>query len=159
MRDGDIKTDAISLLTADHREAKQLFEQYEKIKDNSSPEEKLTIAKEVCGALLIHMAIEESIFYPKVKAGIDDDDLMNEAEVEHNGAKDLIIQLGELKPDDPMFDAKIKVLSEQIDHHVKEEETEMFPEVRQSKLDLDALGEELFAAKNKLRVEHGLPPQ
>jgi hypothetical protein len=82
---------------------------------------------------------------------------MNEAEVEHEGAKDLIRQLGELKPSDPMFDAKIKVLGEQIEHHVEEEESDMFPKARKSGIDLDALGAELLAAKNQMRVQHGLP--
>ena len=149
--------DAIALLKSDHKEAKELFDEYEKKKDHASDEQKMDIAREVCGALLIHMEIEEKIFYPRVRPKIDDNDLMNEAEVEHEGAKDLIRQIGELKPSDPMFDAKIKVLGEQIEHHVEEEETDMFPKVRRSGIDLDALGAELLAAKNQMRVEHGLP--
>lgn len=151
--------DAISLLKADHREAQALFDRYEEVKDSASPEEKLEIAKEVCGALLIHMAIEEAIFYPTARERIDDDELLNEAEVEHDGAKDLIQQLGELKSDDPMFDAKIKVLGEQIKHHIEEEESELFPEVAEADIDLNTLGEQLLTAKNKMREEHGLPPQ
>jgi hemerythrin superfamily protein len=150
-------TDAIALLKSDHREAEDLFEQYEKLKDADKTEEKFAIAKKVCGALLIHMEIEEKIFYPKVRGPVHDDDLMNEAVVEHSGAKDLIEQLGLLKPDDPMFDAKIKVLSEQIEHHVEEEEKEMFPKAEKSGADLEQLGEELFAAKNQLLAQHGLP--
>lgn len=150
--------DAIALLKADHREAEDLFEQYDKLKEAGKTQEKLAVAKKVCGALLIHMEIEEKIFYPKVRGQAHEDDLVNEAVVEHSGAKDLIKQLGLLKPDDPMFDAKIKVLSEQIEHHVGEEEKEMFPKAEKSGLDLDKLGEELATAKNKLRAEHGLPP-
>jgi hypothetical protein len=149
--------DAFELLKADHREAEALFKKYEKAKDADNAELKMKIAKEVCSALLIHMEIEEKIFYPRVRGEVDDDDLMNEAVVEHSGAKDLIMQLGSLKADDPMFDAKIKVLSEQIEHHVEEEEEEMFAEARKTDIDFDALGEELFTAKNKLRVQHGLP--
>jgi hemerythrin superfamily protein len=148
--------DAIVLLKSDHKEVKELFEKYEKTKDHSSDEQKMEIAKKVCGALLIHMEIEEKFFYPRVRQQIDDNDLMNEALVEHNGAKDLIKQLGEMKASDPMFDAKIKVLSEQIDHHVEEEETDMFPKARKSGIDLIELGRELFEAKNKMRVGRGL---
>lgn len=150
--------DALKLLEADHREAEALFERFEKIKDKASADEKLDIAKKVCSALLIHMEIEEKIFYPQVRQKIDDDDLMNESVVEHAGAKDLIKQIGALKPDDPMFDAKIKVLGEQIKHHVEEEESEMFPKVRQAKLDLAVLGAELLKGKNQMREEHGLNP-
>jgi hemerythrin superfamily protein len=153
-----VTQDAIALLKADHREAEDLFEQYDKLKEAGKTQEKLAIAKKVCGALLIHMEIEEKIFYPRVRGPVHDDDLMNEAVVEHSGAKDLITQLGALKPDDPMFDAKIKVLSEQIEHHVGEEEKEMFPKAEKSGVDLEKLGEDLFAAKNKLRVSHGMPP-
>lgn len=151
-----VSQDAIQLLKADHEEAKKLFDHYENVKDRASPAEKMDIAKQVCGALLIHMEIEEKIFYPRVRAKISDDDLMNEAEVEHNGAKDLIQQLGDMDASDPMFDAKIKVLGEQIEHHVEEEEDEMFPKARKSGVDLVALGQELLAAKNQMRVSHGL---
>ena len=150
--------DAIALLKADHREAEDLFEQYDKLKEAGKTQEKLAVAKQVCGALLIHMEIEEKIFYPKVRGQAHEDDLVNEAVVEHAGAKDLIKQLGLLKPDDPMFDAKIKVLSEQIEHHVGEEEKDMFPKAEKSGLDMEKLGEELFTAKNRLRTQHGLPP-
>jgi len=149
--------DAIVLLKSDHQEAKDLFKKYEKIKEGGSDEQKMDIAKKVCGALLIHMEIEEKIFYPRIRQKIDDNDLMNEALVEHNGAKDLIKQIGQLKPSDPMFDAKIKVLSEQIDHHVEEEETDMFPKARSAGIDLIELGLQLLEAKNRMRQEHGLP--
>jgi hemerythrin superfamily protein len=153
-----ITHDAIDLLKADHREAEDLFEQYEKLKDAGKTQEKMAVARKVCGALLIHMEIEEKIFYPRVRGATEDDDMVNEAVVEHAGAKDLIRQLGTMKPEDPMFDAKIKVLSEEIEHHVGEEETEMFPKTRKTDIDLEALGNDLFEAKNKLRAEHGLPP-
>ncbi len=149
--------DAIVLLKADHQEAKELFEKYENVKEDASDDLKMEIAKKVCGALLIHMEIEEKIFYPRVRQKIDDSDLMNEALVEHDGAKSLIKQIGELKPGDPMFDAKMKVLSEQIEHHVEEEEKEMFPKARQSGVDLLELGVQLLEAKNRMRIENGLP--
>jgi hemerythrin-like domain-containing protein len=151
--------DAIELLIEDHRKAKEIFKKFDKIKDSATPEEKLDLVKEVCGDLLIHMAIEEAIFYPAVRPRIHDDDLMNEAKVEHDGAKELIHQLGELKPSDPMFDAKVTVLGEQIEHHVKEEESEMFPKTRKSKVDLDDLGRQLYEAKMQMRTEYGLPAE
>ncbi|HEY4074980.1 MAG TPA: hemerythrin domain-containing protein [Herbaspirillum sp.] len=153
-----ITHDAIELLKSDHREAEDFFKQYEELKDAGKMQEKLAVAKQVCGALLIHMEIEEKMFYPRVREATGEEDLVNEAVVEHAGAKDLIKQLATIKPEDPMFDAKIKVLSEEIEHHVKEEEKEMFPKTRKTDIDLDALGNDLFEAKNKLRAEHGLPP-
>lgn len=151
--------DAIALLTAEHRKVKALFEQYEHQKDSATPEQKYEIARKVCGDLLIHMAIEEGVFYPAVRKGIDDEEIINEAQVEHDGAKKLIVELGELKPDDPMFDAKLTVLSEQIDHHVEEEEKDMFPKVLASKMDIDALGRELFEAEQDMRRRLGVPEQ
>lgn len=118
----------------------------------------MEIAKKVCGALLIHMEIEEKIFYPQVRQKIDNDDMMNESVVEHAGAKDLIKKIGALKPDDPMFDAKMKVLGEQIKHHVEEEESDMFPKIKKVQLDLAVLGAELLKGKNQMREEHGLSP-
>lgn len=152
-----ISQDAIVLLKSDHQEAKELFDQYEKIKDQGTSDQKMEIATKVCAALLIHMEIEEKIFYPRVRPKIDASDLINEALVEHSGAKDLIQQIGETKPSDPMFDAKIQVLGEQIDHHVKEEERDLFPKVRKSGIDLLALGAQLLEEKNRIRLEHGLP--
>ncbi|MDB5763195.1 MAG: hemerythrin [Herminiimonas sp.] len=151
--------DAIGLLTADHRKAKSLFDEYEGLKSSGSPEEKFEIARQVCGELLIHMAVEEAIFYPAVRQHIRDDDLVNEAEAEHEGAKELIRQLGDIKPDDPIFDAKITVLTEQIDHHVQEEELTMFPKILLSGIDISALGKELRTAKNDMRTRLGLPPE
>jgi iron-sulfur cluster repair protein YtfE (RIC family) len=153
-----VTRNAIDLLTADHRKVEMLFNEYDGLKDGN-PEEKYEVAKKVCGDLLIHMAIEEAIFYPAVREKVSDEEMVNEAEVEHDGAKDLIRQLGEIKPDDPMFDAKMKVLSEQIDHHVQEEESGMFPKARLSKLDINALGARLLEAKNEMRTRLGLEPE
>jgi hemerythrin superfamily protein len=151
--------DAILLLTRDHKKAQALFKKIEDLKESASSAEKFELAKQVCGDLLIHMMIEESVFYPALREAIDEEDLLNEAQVEHDGAKDLIEQIGRLEPSDPMFDAKLKVLGEQIEHHVKEEEEEMFKEARKANLDLNALGQRLLAAKKDLRRELGLPPE
>ena len=139
--------DAIALLKADHREAKALFEKYEKTEDDA---EKLQIARQVCEALTVHAQIEEEIFYPAAYDAIEDDDLLDEAEVEHASAKDLIAQIQASSPSEPLFDAKVKVLGEYIQHHVDEEEKELFPECRASDMDLKALGEQLRARKQEL---------
>jgi hemerythrin superfamily protein len=143
------KADAVSLLVNDHREVKTKFQEFEGLSDRSKASKK-KIADQICHALLVHTEIEEEIFYPAVRKAISDDDLMDEALVEHAGAKDLIEQILEMDPSDELYDAKVKVLSEQIDHHVEEEETDMFPKARESNLDLVALGAELAARKHEL---------
>ena len=148
--------DAVELLMMDHREAEALFKTYEAQKDNGEIANKHETARKVCAALLIHMALEEDIFYPAARKAKIDDELLNEAEVEHDCARDLIAQLGQLKAEDPMFDAKIKVLSEQIEHHVEEEEKKLFPKAKQSNLDLQKVGEALSHAKEKMAREHGV---
>jgi len=100
---------------------------------------KKKLADQICQALWVHTEIEEQVFYPAVRQAIKDDDLMNEALVEHAGAKDLVAQISDMDPDDALYDAKMKVLSEQIDHHVQEEEQEMFPKVRKANIGLVAL--------------------
>lgn len=152
-----VAPNAIELLEADHREAEALFEEFEKAKDAGDNQAKFEIATKVCAALLIHMEIEETIFYPAARDATGDDDKLNEAQVEHDGAKKLIAEIGKLKPEDPMFDAKVKVLSEQIEHHVEEEENELFPETKKSDMDLEAIGEQLEEAKSALKAQHGIP--
>jgi hemerythrin superfamily protein len=145
--------DAISILTEDHAKVKKLFKQYESVKESGSAEDKQAIAAEICAELTVHATAEEEIFYPAVRAAIDDDELLNEADVEHASAKELIAQISESSPEDEMYDAKVKVLSEYIDHHVKEEEGEMFPKVRKAKVDLASLGAEIEARKDELLAE------
>jgi DUF438 domain-containing protein len=142
--------DAIAMLTADHAEVKKMFKEYEKLKEGGSDDDKEALVEDICTALTIHMQLEEDIFYPAAKAAIKDDDLMDEAEVEHTGARDLIAQLETMAPDEPLYDARVKVLGEQIDHHVKEEQGEMFPKVRKAKLDLVALGGQMKALRTEL---------
>ena len=142
--------DAIAILTADHREVKELFEKYEALSDRAASKKK-NLAEEICTALTLHAMVEEEIFYPAVRAAVKDaDDLMDEAVVEHASAKDLIAQIMEMDPGDDLYDAKVKVLSEQIEHHVGEEEGDMFPKVRKGGVDLVALGEEMKAFKATL---------
>lgn len=145
--------DAIALLRADHTLVQGLFDQFEKARNN---ERKGALAQQICQELTVHTRIEEEILYPAARDALRDEDLLDEAEVEHAGAKDLIAQIESGRPGADMFDAKVTVLGEYIKHHVKEEHTEMFPKLRKSKLDLKALGERLQARKTQLK-EGGRP--
>ncbi|MEO6091450.1 MAG: hemerythrin domain-containing protein [Novosphingobium sp.] len=139
--------DAIKLLKDDHKEVKTFFKQYEALKDDA---EKQHLANRITQALIVHTQIEEEIFYPAVREAIDDDDMLDEATVEHATAKQLIAEIQSMKAGDPLFDAKVTVLGEYVNHHVEEEETEMFPETRDSELDLKALGAQMAARKTEL---------
>ena len=140
-------TDAIAMLKADHRKVEELFEKYENARGK-----KADIAKKICMELSIHTMIEEEIFYPACREAGVDSDRMDEANVEHDGAKSLIAELEAGSPDDDFYDAKVKVLSEEIKHHVKEEEKRggIFSGARQADMDLDALGEQLAERKQEL---------
>lgn len=142
--------DAIKLLKDDHREVKGWFKDYEKLEDEG---EKLALVQKICLALKVHTQIEEEIYYPAAREAIDDDDLLDEAEVEHASAKKLIAEIEAMAPGDRLYDAKVTVLGEYIDHHVEEEESEMFPESRDSPLDLKALGVQMAARKAELMAE------
>jgi hypothetical protein len=141
--------DAIALLKADHRQVEEWFEQFEKARDE---DRKQRLATQICNALKVHTTIEEEIFYPAFLEATDDTEIHHEAEVEHNGAKKLIAEIEASSPDDDYYDAKVKVLSEMIKHHVKEEEQPggMFAEARKSEMDLDALGEQMAMRKSEL---------
>ena len=145
----DTKQDAIALLKADHRTVEALFEQYEGATGSAK---KRKIAMQICLELTVHAQIEEEIFYPACEGKIEED-LLKEAYVEHDGAKVLIAEIEAGGPDDEYYDAKVKVLSEQIEHHVEEEEKRMegmFSQARKAGLDMDALGEQLRARKEEL---------
>jgi hypothetical protein len=141
--------DAITLLKADHRKVEDLFEKYA-----SSRSKKSEIAKKICMELMIHTTIEEEIFYPACKGLVEEDNL-DEAQVEHDGAKVLIAELEEGSPEDNYYDAKVKVLSEEIKHHVNEEEKRggIFSQIKECDVDLKALGERIAARKEELMAE------
>lgn len=143
------KQNAISLLSDDHDKVKKLFKDFEKLskKDDDS---KVDVANQICAELIVHALVEEEIFYPAARSAINDDDMMNEADVEHDSAKDLIAQIQSMDADDEMYDAKVTVLGEYIDHHIKEEEGEMFPKVRKAKVDLEELGMQMMMRKEEL---------
>jgi hypothetical protein len=155
----DTKQDAIALLKADHRTVEELFEKFESAKGAGA---KQKIAQQICLELTVHAQIEEEIFYPACEGKIEED-LLKEAYVEHDGAKVLIAEIEAGGPDDDYYDAKVKVLSEQIEHHVEEEEKRMegmFAQARHAGLDMDALGEQLRARKDELVATYkagGLP--
>ncbi len=139
---------SIKLLKEDHRQVEAWFEEYEELEDEN---EKRDLAGKITLALKVHTQIEEEIFYPAAEGAVDDD-MMDEALVEHDGAKKLIAEIERMKPSQELYDAKVKVLSEYIKHHVKEEEQPdgMFAQFKKSDEDLDALGEKLKKRKEEL---------
>jgi hemerythrin superfamily protein len=146
--------DAIGLLKADHRQVEQWFEAFEKTKSDAKKQD---LATRICKALTVHTTIEEEIFYPAFLQATEDKDMHHEAEIEHAGAKNLIAQIEASGPDDDYYDSKVKVLSEMIKHHVKEEEQRggMFAEARQSDMDLVALGAQMATRKKELMAAEG----
>ncbi len=147
------KQDAVALLKADHDTVEKLFSQFEKASGDGAKEK---IAKQICLELSVHATIEEEIFYPACEGKIEED-LLKEAYVEHDGAKVLIAEIMAGGPDDEYYDAKVKVLQEQIEHHVEEEEMRMegmFAQARKAGLDMDLLGEELAARKAELTAQY-----
>jgi len=143
------ESDAISLLKADHRQVEGWFEEFEASPDGRKQE----LANRICEALQVHTTLEEEIFYPAFYEATEEEELHHEALVEHDGAKYLIKKIQSSKPDDELFDAQVKVLSEMIKHHVNEEEKRdgMFAKARESEMDLEAIGQELQARKAELQ--------
>jgi hemerythrin superfamily protein len=146
------RPDALALLKADHAEVKKLFKAYQKLADkNAEASERQALAEQICTMLTVHAQIEEEIFYPAARDVLGDDvDLVDEADVEHESAKDLIAQIQSGQPDEDHYNAKVKVLGEYIDHHVQEEENEMFPAVKEAGLDTRSVGQQLSERKQTL---------
>lgn len=140
--------DAVALLEQDHRTVEELFAKFEQAKGDA---EKRQLVIAICIALKVHARLEEDLFYPAAAKAVDAD-LLKEAQVEHLSAKDLISQIETGAPGEPLFDARVKVLSEYVAHHVKEEEGEIFPRCRKSGLDLEALGRQLAFRKQELSL-------
>lgn len=149
--------DACDMLDADHRAVKKMFKEYDELmgsRAKSAAQKKMDLAKRICEELTAHAQIEEEIFYPALRAVFKDTDLLAEAEVEHASAKDLIAQIEAMDAPDEMFDAKVTVLGEYIDHHVKEERNEIFPKARSArKLDLVTMRDQLIARKEELLAQ------
>ncbi len=143
--------DAIALLKADHKSVDELFTQYEKSKSNNR---KKQIVAQICKELTIHAQVEEEIFYPAVQNALKDHELVPEAYIEHGSLKVLIKALKGVEPNGDMYDAKVKVMSEYVKHHVKEEEKEMFPEAKTTSLDMLELGEQIDKRKKQLAASY-----
>ena len=144
------KNAPFDLLKEDHEKVKKAFKEFEKM-DRSDKESCRELVERVCAELRVHTTLEEEIVYPALREAIEDEDIMNEAAVEHETAKMLIEQLENMEPDDPNYFATFTVLGEYVMHHVKEEEGEMFPEAKKAQeLDLEALGEQMKTRKEEL---------
>ncbi len=142
--------EATAMLRADHKRVSELFALYEKAR---AATKKQQLVEQICTELTIHAQLEEEIFYPAVKQALKDHELVPEATVEHDTLKDLIAQVRGVPAEGEMFDAKIKVMSEYVKHHVKEEQNEMFPKAKATKLDMKELGAKMFDRKQQLLAE------
>ena len=150
--------DALELLRADHEKVKSLFREFDDLRGNDDEDErKGELVDEICYELTVHTMIEDEIFYPVLRSVIEDDDMMDEADVEHAGARELISQLEVMYPGDDHYDATVTVLGEEIAHHIEKEETDMFDAARRAGINLDDLGEQLAARKEELDEDLSSP--
>ncbi|HSV51295.1 MAG TPA: hemerythrin domain-containing protein [Burkholderiaceae bacterium] len=156
-----VQKDACDLLETDHKAVKKMFKEYHELVHSHArgvDDRKRELARRICMDLTVHAQIEEEIFYPALRLAFNQTELVAEALVEHSTAKDLIAQIEDMAGPSEMFDAKVTVLGEYIDHHVKEERNEIFPKARASrKLDLLAMRDQLEARKEELMAELGVP--
>ena len=146
------QVNAFDLLEQDHREVEEWFDEYDELKD-SDEDRKTELAENICLALKVHAQIEEEIFYPQAREASQDNDLIDEAIVEHSTVKNLIAEIEAMEVGEELYDAKIRVLGEMVKQHIKEEEEELFPELQSTKMDLDAVGKELAERKQELMAE------
>jgi len=150
------ENDVLGLLMADHKNVKKMFEQFEKMKKGDDDESKQKLVERACTALTLHTRLEEEIFYPVARETLVDADLLDEAEVEHACAKQLITELNAMQPGDELYEAKFTVLGEYVMHHIEEEEKEIFPKMKKSGLDLESMADELRHRRMELREELGM---
>ncbi len=151
--------DALDLLRADHEKVKSLFREFDSLRGiDDEDERKSELVDEICYELTIHTMIEEEIFYPIVRDAIDDEELMDEADMEHTGARELISQLEVMYPGDDHFEATVSVLGEEIAQHIEKEENDIFEAARAAGIDLDGLGERLSSRKEELDEDLSAPP-
>lgn len=148
--------DAIALLTEDHNKVKTLFKEFEECHEQGDTDGAAEIATQICNELTVHASLEEELFYPEVRKAIEDGELINEAEVEHASVKELIAQIESMDGSEEKFAATVTVLGEYVDHHVKEEQSEIFPQAKKAKVDMNALGEKMMERKQELLEELGL---
>jgi selenocysteine-specific translation elongation factor len=151
--------DALGRLKADHDKVTALFREFHALKGKQGKDRrKADLVDEICYELTLHSMLEEEIFYPVLRAAIDDDELLDEADIEHAGARELIGQLEIMAPGDDHYDATVTVLGEEIAHHIEKEEGELFELAREAGIDLDDLGEQLAARKDELEEDLSTPP-
>jgi hemerythrin superfamily protein len=150
---------AINVLTDDHNRVRGLFKYFAQLEGTGPTAARITVVEDICKELIIHAAIEEEVFYPAARNAINDNELINEAEIEHATVKYLIQQLLPVNKGDARFFAKVTVLREYTKHHMDEEEKEIFPKVKHAKLDLSALGKQLMDRKGALRGQLNSPEQ
>lgn len=146
------QVNAFDLLEQDHREVEEWFDEYDELKDRDE-DRKTELAEKICLALKVHAQMEEEIFYPQAREASQDNDLIDEAIVEHSTVKNLIAEIEAMEVGEELYDAKIRVLGEMVKQHIKEEEEELFPELQSTKMDLDAVGKELAERKQELMAE------
>ncbi|MFC0131942.1 hemerythrin [Massilia eurypsychrophila] len=155
----DGAADALELLRADHEKVKTMFREFDTLKGKDDEDRRKTeLVDEICYELTLHAMLEEEIFYPVLRSAIDDDELLDEADIEHAGARELIGQLEVMMPGDDHFDATVTVLGEEVGHHIDKEESELFDAARNAGIDLDDLGEQLAARKEELEEDLSSPP-
>jgi len=148
---------AVDILTDNHQKILRLFTEFEELKDDTEQmDEKQMLVENTCAELAIHAQLEEEIFYPAMRDAIDDQNLLDEAEVEHNMADQLITELESMQPGDELYDAKFSVLGEYVKHHIEKEQNRLFAIARQAGLDLESLGDEIMERKQELLDEYGL---
>ena len=149
---GNGKTDATQILAKDHRLVERIIEKFDKLEDGDT-EKKEQLVREACNELKVHAIVEEEIFYPSVRRALDEGDIIDEAQVEHEVVKQLIAELEEMTADDDLYDAKFTVLGEYVKHHVTEEEGELFPMAKRAKVDMEELGEQIRQRKEELLAQ------
>jgi hemerythrin-like domain-containing protein len=150
--------DALDLLKADHLKVRNLFREFESLRGiDDEDERKSELVDEICYELTLHSMLEEEIFYPVLRSAIDDDDMLDEADVEHAGARELISQLEVMYPGDDHFDATVVVLGEEVGHHIDKEEGEMFDAARKAGIDLASLADQLTARREELEDDLSAP--
>ncbi|MBA3596174.1 MAG: hemerythrin domain-containing protein [Methylibium sp.] len=150
----DESSDALELLSADHDRVQRLFENYtELVTAEADDADKQYVVEEICLLLTVHAHIEDEFFYPAARRVLDDEDVIDEAQIEHDSVRDLIDELLTMKPFDELFDDRVRLLEESVSQHVEEEENEIFPRLREAGVDLESLGEQMSARREDLMAE------
>lgn len=151
--------DVLDTLNEDHKKIIDLFDEFQNIKERADDETRQTLVEVACTELVIHAQIEDEFLYPALREAFDDAALIDQAEVEHGVARQLIGELESMHPDDNLYDAKFIVLGEYVRHHIQEEQNKIFPKIRESGMNLEALGKDILQRRIDLRNEFGIPDE